>query len=221
MNVSHNFVSVVVLGNFNPAIVTPDFLNKVCLLNLGVLVEASPSNVPVFRSLRFQDLEIFIDLMRLSVTQKPIRDIRSTRVLEVFRSYFDKLPFTPISAVGVNINCEIRSQGDANTGNLGKKVRDINRIMGFFGVDALEVSEKILATKRGEEWKESNFRIENVKNFIRQIEIKKKDNAVVLNYNYEAGQVEKEPQTVKMLLENYEDFCTEFEQFLKLLEVSL
>jgi hypothetical protein len=219
MNISHNFVSVVALGYFNPAIVTPDFLNKVCLLNLGDPVEVSPSNIPVVRALRFRDFDIHIDLTHLTITEKPVRDIRNTRILNIFKSYYEKLPFTPLSAVGININCEISFLEDAAPMSLPKKARDAGSILDFFGVGALELSEKIRKTKQQDEWKASNYTIENVKDLFRRIDIQKKENAVVLNYNSEAPQLDKEPQKLKILLEQYEDFCTEFDRFLKLLGV--
>jgi len=54
MKIAYNFVSLVTLGNFNPAIVTPDFLNKDCELNLGEPTDQSPPFVPVHKHLQFQ-----------------------------------------------------------------------------------------------------------------------------------------------------------------------
>ena len=67
MKISNNYISLVALGNFNPAIVTPNFLNEVCELNLGEPTSISPQEIPVHRQINFKNLVINVFLDRLVI----------------------------------------------------------------------------------------------------------------------------------------------------------
>ena len=67
MKISYNFISLIAIGNFNPAILSADFLKRVCKLDLGEPTEESPRNMPVFKHLKYQDLQFIVDLNRLEI----------------------------------------------------------------------------------------------------------------------------------------------------------
>ena len=107
MRIDYNFITLVALGSFNPAIVSPHFLNTVCELNLGEPVDQSPPDIPVIRHLQFQNLKFTVEMNRLEIMEPGIENITETRVLSIFNVYHKKLPYTPLKAVGVNINCDL------------------------------------------------------------------------------------------------------------------
>lgn len=220
MKVSYNFVSLVALGNFNPAIVSPEFLNNVCDLGLGEPIESSPKEMPVFRSYKFPDLQITVELMRFNIQAFGLHNVRDAEVIKIFRMYYEKLPYTPLGAVGVNINCELIPGGEAEIQLLEEKLQDTNTYFEFLGVHELEVNEKSAYTDTQKKiWKGSDFVITNVNKLTRRINVKKaKSDSLTLNYNYEAGKLKRDMEELDLLFNGYDQFCEEFSKFVEYLE---
>ncbi|MEA1899978.1 MAG: hypothetical protein U9N47_04305 [Thermodesulfobacteriota bacterium] len=218
MKVDYNFITLVALGSFNPAIVSPDFLNTVCELNLGKPDDQSPPDIPVIRHLEFQNLEFTVEMNRLQIMEKGIENITETRVLSIFNVYHEKLPYTPLKAVGVNINCDLFAEMGTETDALAKKISDANTYLEFFGSNKINVTESSLQTKTDKTWMSSNYHIENVRGLTRSINVTQKKDFLNLNYNYEAGVVDKHKSNLSLLLDGYEQFCHEFLNFVKDLE---
>jgi len=218
MKISHNFASVIALGNFNPAIVTPDFLNKDCKLDLGEPSGQSPPFIPVHRSLQFENLSFVVDMEKLQIVETGPKDISKTRILSFFDAYYKKLPYTPLRAVGVNINCNLFDETEARLKALIEKISCPKTYLGFFQISEIRVSETSLQTGTDKTWLSSNYRTENVRGLARQIDAKKEKDTLTLNYNYEAGNLGKNKKRLKLLVDGYEQFCNEFLDFLKFLE---
>ena len=218
MNISYNFISLVAIGNFNPAIVSSDFLNKVCELNLGEPTDTSPSAIPVHRYLQFQNLRFILDMDRLQIIETGIADISETKILGIFDAYYKKLPYTPLKAVGVNINCDLLAEMETKTEALTKKVSNPTTYLDFFDTNKINVIESSLQTKTDKTWMSSNYNIENVHGLTRSINVTQKKDFLNLNYNYEAGAVDKHKSNLSLLLDGYEPFCREFLNFVKYLE---
>ena len=75
MKIDYNFITLVALGSFNPAIFSPIFLNRVCELNLGEPVDQSPPDIPVIRHLQFQNLKFTVEMNRLQIMETEIENI--------------------------------------------------------------------------------------------------------------------------------------------------
>ena len=219
MNVSYNFLSLVALGSFNPAIVTPDFLNTICQLNLGEPYTQSPPEFPVHRDLEFNRLQFIIDLDKYQIIQKGIveNDISQSTIIEIFETYHNKLPYTPLDAVGVNINCDlIIEKGEAIS--LTQSISDSKTYLDFFKVDSINVTERSLQTRTDKNWIGADFYIEKVHGLARRIHVIKKKDSITLNYNYEAGNLKPSLTKLGILIDGYSQFCDEFVNFLKHLE---
>ncbi len=218
MNISYNFISLVAIGNFNPAIVSSDFLNKVCELNLGEPTDQSPSAIPVHRYLQFQNLRFILDMDRLQIIETGIADISETKILGIFDAYYKKLPYTPLKAVGVNINCNLLAEIGAKTDFLLKKISDPCAYLDFFDINEINVTVSSSQTKTDKTWISSNYRIENVHGLTRLINVMQKKDSFNLNYNYEAGKLDQHKSDLRLLLNGYKKFCDEFLSFAKYLE---
>jgi len=212
MKLSHNFVSLVALGNFNPAIVTPDFLNKDCELNLGEPTDQTPPFIPVHKSLQFQNLRFTVDMEKLEILEIGINNISDARILAIFDAYHKKLPYTPLSAVGVNINCDF-----PKTDILLEKISNPRTYLDFLDVKEIYVTERSLQTESDKTWLDSNYRIEDVGGLARLISSSIKKDFLNLNYNYEAGNLGQNESGLDLLLDGYEQFCREFLNFVKFL----
>jgi len=218
MKIAYNFVSLVTLGNFNPAIVTPDFLNKDCELNLGEPTDQSPPFVPVHKHLQFQNLRFTVDMDRLEILETGIENIYEAKTLQIFYVYYKKLPYTPLRAVGVNINCDLLPETGTTTDVLLGKVSSPQTYLDFLGIKEINVTETSLQTKTEKAWTSSNYRIQNVHGLTRLINISKKKDSFNLNYNYEAGNLDQNKSSLDLLLDGYKEFCDEFLSFMKFLE---
>lgn len=218
MKIDYNFITLVALGSFNPAIVSPDFLNKVCELNLGEPVGQSPPDIPVIKHLQFQNLKFTVEMNRLQIMETGIENINEARVLSIFNVYYAKLPYTPLKAVGVNINCDLLADMETKTEALKKKVSNPSSYLDFFNTNKINVIESSLQTKADKTWMSSNYNIENVHGLTRSINVTQKKDFLNINYNYEAMVVDNHKSNLSLLLDGYEEFCHEFLDFVKYLE---
>ncbi len=212
MKLAYNFVSLVVLGNFNPAIVTAAFLNKDCELNLGEPTDQTSPLIPVHRGFQFQNLRFTVDMERLEILEIGINNISDAKILAIFDAYYKKLPYTPLSAVGVNINCDF-----PKTDILLEKMSNPRTYLDFLDVKEIDVTERSLQTESDKTWLDSSYRIENVGGLARLISSSIKKDFLNLNYNYEAGNLGQNESGLDLLLDGYEQFCREFLNFVKFL----
>lgn len=220
MKITYNFVSLVAIGNFNPAIITPDFLNRVCELNLGGAELVSPLEMPVIRQLKFHNLELIIELGRLSIKESGIQDISESQVIRIFRAYYDKLRYTPLTAVGVNINCQLIPGTDPKMVALAKNLQDHNTLLSFLGANEIVITDRAVYKKEHEKkWLGSDFKIAEVGGLTRQISVAEAENkSFNFNYNYEAGNLSRDLSKLDLLLDGYSEFCDEFLKVIKYLE---
>ena len=94
MKININFINLVSLGNFNPAILTPDFLNEVCQLELGEPTDQTPPQMPLHKHIKFGNLDIDVSIDRFEVKETGPENIHESGILNIFRSVYEKLPFT-------------------------------------------------------------------------------------------------------------------------------
>ena len=213
MKLAYNYINIVALGSFNPAIVTPDFLNKDCELNLGEPTDQSPPFIPVHRRLKFKNLIFNVDMQTLEISEAGVEDIHKAKITDFFSVYYERLPYTPLSAVGVNINCDLTI-----TKILIDKLSNPHTYLKFLDAKEIETTERSQQTVTDKIWMGSNYRVNNVHGLTRLINTNKKKDAINLNYNYEAGNLKENKESLKLLLHGYKQFCKEFLSFISLLE---
>ena len=208
------------LGNFNPAILTPAFLKDVCGLDLGEVVDQSPSMVPVHRLLVFKGIQITLNMSRLEIMETGIKNgnIYETRVLRVFNAYYKSLPHTPLTAVGINIRCTLIPAKEADLGTLAGKVKAPQTYLTFFDVAQIDVTERSTRSHTEANWISSNYRVDDVDHLTRLINVEKDRGALRLNYNCEAGNLTKDMSRLRLLISGYDKFCEEFSRFVRYLE---
>lgn len=222
MKISYKFISLVAIGNFNPAILSDDFLKSVCKLDLGKPIEESPRTMPVFKHLKFQDLQFIVDLNRLEIKDTKIEESLETEALRIFEVYYENLPHTPLTAVGVNINCDLLSEDNTEFQSLEVKISDPKSYLDFFKSNQVFVNERALFMKNDKTWIGSNYRIENVNDLTRLVDTSRKNEFFNINYNWEAANLAEsaliKDKLLGKLLTGYQEFCDEFLRFVKYLK---
>jgi len=220
MKILYNYLSLVALGSFNPAILTLDFLNNVCKLDLGDLTGQSPSEIPVHRRLDFNRLHFIVDIERFQIREEGIdeKEFRESKQLEYFDAYYQKLPYTPLKAIGMNINVNLEIE-KIDAENLFNKTQTPKTYLDFFSVSEIEVEEISLHTNTEKVWKGSNYCIKKQNDLTRRINSTRNENSVILNYNAEAGNLRKDLAQYDLLINRYSQICDEFTNFIKHLEV--
>ncbi len=107
MKLAYNFISAVVaVGNFNTSIITLSFLEE-CKLQFGKPVEMSAPEIPVHRGIKFKNIAFDVLIDKFIITENNPEKIDSLLVVDAFQEIFGLLPYTPLKAVGININCDI------------------------------------------------------------------------------------------------------------------
>lgn len=94
---TNNYINVVVLGNFNPSILTHDFLVTECGFDLGGKPIKENPPMPVVASLDYDSFSFFADLGRLQITEKECENPKRSKLPNYLDTYLKKLPHTPIT----------------------------------------------------------------------------------------------------------------------------
>jgi len=215
MGIRYNFISLVALGNFNPAIVSPTFLKEECGLELGKIIEESPIAIPVHKVIQFPDIRIMVELHRFELRKTNIQTEKCSNLIDIFKIYYEKLPYTPLNAVGVNINCDFFKEEKNDFENLLHKISNHETYLSFFSVDSISASEKLIYTKETKFWKGTNFVFDKSKNLRHQISVSRKKDSFAINYNYEVTNWSRDDNSLRNFVEYYEPFCNEFVDFEK------
>ena len=106
MDFKNDYINLVVLGSFNPAILTHEFLVKECGFNLPSEPDSKGPAMPVVvvASLEYGNLSFSADLGRLQIMEKNCADPKESKIPEYLQTYLDKLPYTPLSKCGANLS---------------------------------------------------------------------------------------------------------------------
>ena len=106
----NNYINLVVLGNFNPSILTHNFLVTECGFALGNKPIKENPPMPVVASLEYDGISFFADLGRLQITEKNCNDPKQSKLPMYLTAYLEKLSYTPITKCGANFSYNIDIQ---------------------------------------------------------------------------------------------------------------
>lgn len=106
MKIRNTFVSTIVIGRFNPSILTPEFLRSQCDIELGEVEYITSKDMPVLTEFKWEErgISFFADLERFQMKETGVTDLREARGPEIVTKYLKKLEYTPIFACGINFN---------------------------------------------------------------------------------------------------------------------
>lgn len=104
--------SIVVIGNFNPAIVNKDWLvfQEIVPKDLALETKVITPGVSILEGGQFVFL---VDLERLQFTSKD--NNKYQMLADIARRFFEKLPHTPCRSVGLNFEIQVEVEGGKNS----------------------------------------------------------------------------------------------------------
>ncbi len=206
MDLKLGFVSTVVIGRFNPSILTAEFLKNECGIEIGEGKTVTPGQVPIAREIHFREkgTQFLADLERFQVRESEISDIAEARSPEFVRIYLERLPYTPIVACGVNFAYVIRLE-EADKKGFQAFLANETVLFDLFQIDSFDldtershVNGKNAFTRL---WN-LNFEIKEGLKLAIRIRLLERDNVYEMNHNIEAPNLDKNKEHLALITDN-------------------
>jgi len=187
LEIKNNFISIVVIGHFNPAILSKDFLEE----NNIIKFEEEPKIkfTPIICTIDYRNLKIIVDLERFQIVENNIEDFGSNSILSFVYNYLEVLKYTPINMIGVNFNFNM------NIGNLNEiyNSKIHKKISKSFNVKSCILSLTKLIEDNKETIKKISFGFNLSSSTSINILIENlKENLSIVNFNFEIKGITKD-----------------------------
>jgi len=220
LNYKNEYINLVILGNFNPSILTHDFLVKECGLKFEKEPIENTPRIPVVASLEYDNINFLADLGRFQITEKECTDPVNSNVPLYLKTYLDKLPFTPISKCGANFSyvIEINEQKLRYLNDILST--DRNKIIEMLKIKEASIDIGFIFEDKHE--KINNFTIrtkvkENKATTLMKIQYQEVSNTIKTDFNYEISGLEKDKELIKIITEKYPEVYKLFKKQIELL----
>jgi len=209
----NEYINLVVLGSFNPAILTHAFLVGEC----GFDLPAEPSNkgpgMPVVASLEYENLSFFADLGRLQIMEKNCADPKVSKVPQYVQTYLDKLPHTPLSKCGANLSCGL-TIGSSRLGEVGEWVkRDRGKVCRALKLETVALGVDFVVQQASEvvgSWVLRTKITEYEASTTLKVTVPESGNKVKVNFNYEVAGLDKDRARLASITESYRNLVDLF-----------
>jgi len=199
MKVKPNFKSVVVIGGFNPTILTPDFLKDVCKFSSSH--EPVGMTTAVQTEIKYGNTLFLLELNRFQIIVKEVEDFDPIFPLDLLLRYLSILQYTPITLFGMNLNYTL---SDVDLASLRMKLADPCKAANWLGTDVASVL--LSASRRGEE----GLLINEVTlvhpidgGLTNSVKMTFETDNIVINNNFEAGQLEAQRERIGTISERH------------------
>ena len=214
MRVENNFVSVVTLGSFNPSILTSDFLIRECSLE----IEGKATNeerTPVVSRVDYPGLSFLADLDRFQIIERGLDELGKSRVVEFLRIYLEKLPYTPLSRCGTNINVNVSGISEKTLITvLTMRKKELLKIL---GTENFAMETRSRHRTEGDRYIGWTI-IYDIKkeDILGRLTVSRKRNAVYeVNYNYEVAKLEKNHSRLEAITKGYPRIVKHYEKVIR------
>jgi len=212
MELFNNFVSTVVLGRFNPSILTPEFLKKECGEDIEKVDYLVPVDVPVTREFIDTEKQIlfFADLERFQVKELKLEDFSKIKGPKIIHQYLECLRYTPIFVCGINFNYDFKINAD-NKDKLKNFLINEKNLFEVFETDEFRMDTK---RKFGKDeltstysW-EVSFSVNKILKASLRLSLKQDDNEYELNQNLEVDHLYKDRNRINIITQSLEKNIT-------------
>lgn len=198
-------INLVVLGSFNPAILTHEFLTQECGLDIVGEPTSQSLGVPVVATLEYDSLSFFADLGRLQIVEKNCLDPRSSRIPGYLKKYLEKLPYTPLSKCGANINCNLEVE-PIKLKSLGQWLKkDRQKFCEIMKVESVELDVSFITGKEEESIKSCVLSTSLAEyNACTKMKISEINNtSIKIDFNYEVAGLGADKNLLKSVTDEY------------------
>lgn len=201
MKVKNNFISVVSLGCFNPAILTPQFLKEKC----GFEAQEKPKGrtTPVAAAINYGSISFVLDLERFVINHSDVSDFLDSTIVPVMIKYLAVLQYTPVEAIGVNLNYDVTEL----------EVADVRKRLHEGDLELFQLLEFSEATTTYKDHRKSDGARELIEfdiagridqNTVERLNILIKNSSLQVNYNHEIRNLEQNRDLIKRI---EQDWC--------------
>lgn len=212
MDIKNNFLSIVTLGSFNPAILTPNFLKDHGISVSGEQPQGTSS--PVVSEINFSNISFFAELERFQITHRGITDFKETQILDAAYKYIDLLKYTPIYTQGINFNINLlKYQDSSKLQNIFQNpLSEISRYCDKTDDFLIDVKTKIKDKKK--ETLFINFKYYIDEGISVSINLKRSESEINLNFNHEVENIITDRNRINILNKNYDNYVHRFSDFI-------
>lgn len=211
LEIKNNFISIVVIGHFNPVILSKDFLEENNIIKFKE--EPKVKFTPIVCAIDYRNLKIIVDLERFQIVENNIEDFESNSILSFVYNYLEVLKYTPINIIGVNFNFNINI-GNLNEIYSSKMHKKINE---SFNAKSCIFSLTKLIEDNKETIKKINFGFNLLKSRSINILVEKvKENLSIINFNFEIKGITKDNRFY--LKDNFKEILNYHNNFKSILQ---
>lgn len=213
MEIRNNFESVITLGSFNPAILTPEFLKENGIATFDTSPEGNTS--PVVSQLKFENISFFVELERFQIVDKKIDSFDKSPIVAWAFKYLDILKFTPVFVQGVNFNVNLTNfEGNKSIQNIFKDPilempKYVDKVNEYF----VDVKTRIAEGEAQNQVINCKWDIGNQISISTNLNWKNKE--ILLNFNYEVQNIKSDRKRLSIIMDNYQSIYEKFDLFIK------
>jgi hypothetical protein len=209
----NDYINLVVLGNFNPSILTHDFLVKECRLDIGNEPSSKSPPMPVVMSLDYDKISFFADLGRLQIMEKNCEDPKSSKLPRYLQTYLDKLPYTPITKCGANFSYRLGVDSSRMKELIHWLVNERGKFCEILKLRTvnLEVTSTVDENKETiENWTLRTKTSENQASTMLKVIMPNSVGEVKIDFNYEVAKLDTDRKRLNSITTHYGNVCDVF-----------
>jgi len=213
MKMTPNFKSAVVIGAFNPMILTPDFLSKHCGFDSNE--KPAGQTTPIASEIRFGDTHFLVELNKFQIALRNLDSFESPLPWNLTVRYLEVLQYTPLQMAGINLNYTLT---DFNTVALKKLLGDMHRIGDILKVEPSSISLAANSTEsRGMELTEVAVVCQMDSDIKNNIKFSFGASEVIVNNNFEVAGLDTDRQRFLLISGRHDEMIRTNTRFLGLI----
>lgn len=204
MKIQLNFKSVVVIGAFNPSILTPAFLKECCEFN--TTHEPTGRTTPVASEISYGNTKFLLELSKFQIAEKDPGGFDRVFPLDIASKYLSVLEYTPLNMYGINFNCTIR---DINISDVTARFHDVWQLGDELGIEPISSTYSI-RKPNGDGLSLFEFDVSRIIDDIKNtVKITFEEDSVQINNNFEIGQLEDDRSRIELLTGRYAELVAQ------------
>lgn len=206
MDIKPNFKSVVVIGAFNPSILTPDFLRQRC----GFDSKHDPEGrtTPVASEITFGNTRFLMELNKFQIVESEPSEFDALFPSDMAVNYLNVLEYTPLNLLGMNLNYSLYNSDTSKICDILASPLSVGTNLGFNPLSvsitahkpnngSLEVQEATIVYSCDAETKS-------------KMKVMFESDRILINHNFEIGNLEEDRSKISQLVERHAGFLEQY-----------